>query len=689
MSTKASAEHSALGALFAKKLSSSLLSEKDADALKLKLHTTEKTPTGLPFKAGGFAIPYFDLRGKPTKFWRYRYLQQPERNGFAALADYKELRYAQLPDTLNEVYLPPFVDWRSIVADATKPIIITEGELKAACGARNTPFPCMGLGGVWCFRSAKAGMALLPVFDEINWKDRQVYIVFDSDAAHKVGVMGAENALSIALSKLGARVAVARIRADGDAKWGLDDLVLHKGVEGLEKVIANAAPFAFELCALNEEVTYVRDPGLILRLDTMQRMSPRAFTDHAYATRKIVVRHDSEKGTKLEEKSAAKEWLKWPNRGEVRRLTYAPGEPRVLPNGEFNMWSGWGCTPAKGDVSLWKKLLDHLFGEEKESRQWFERWLAYPLQYPGIKMYTSALLWGLVNGTGKSFIGYSMFKIYGANSAEITNRHLDGSHNEWAENKQFIMGDEILSGDKREKADAMKNMITQQQLRLNPKYIPSYVVPDRINYYFTSNHPDSFLLANEDRRNFIHEVIAPILPGEFYKAYEDWIGAPEVTGPGAAALFYHLLHLDLGDFNPRGAALMNASKADMIANGRTDLGDWVNTLKQSPNDVLAYNNERGERKPVPFALWSSEELLNLYDPEKRSRVTANGMTREMRRAGFRQVCHGQTIPTAWGNRRLWAIRQVASASRERMAKLYNDERNMPTANPKKKEKHRV
>jgi hypothetical protein len=690
MGNKSGTEPSGLGALFSKKLSESLLTAADAAALKLKLVGTDKVPTGLPFKAGGFIIPYFDLRGKPTKFWRFRYLQQPERNGFAALAEHKPLRYAQLSGTLNEIYLPPFIDWQSVAADTSKPIIITEGELKAACGSRNTEYPCIGLGGVWCFRSAKQGLPLLPIFNEISWKERQVYIVFDSDAAHKVGVMGAENSLSASLTKIGARVSVARIRAEGNEKWGLDDLLLHKGAEALERTLAAAMPYAPELFALNEEVIYVQDPGLILRFDNMQRLSPRAFVDHAYATRKHYVRHDSEKGSKLEEKSTAKEWLKWPNRGEVRRLCYAPGGERISAANEYNTWTGWGVEPRKGDVSLWKRLLDHLFGDDKPARQWFERWLAYPLQNPGQKMYSSAVLWGRLHGTGKSFVGYSLFKIYGANAIEIKDEHLQKSHNGWAENKQFIMGDEIAGGEaKRDLGNRMKSIITQQKIIIDQKYVPTYELLDCINYYFTSNHPDAFFLEDDDRRMFVWEVLADPLPREFYREYENWIGAPGVIGPGAAALFYHLLHLDLGDFDARGKAPMTAAKADMIANGRSDLGEWVDRLKNRPDDALVYRNERGEMKGIPFALWSSEELLNLYDPEKRSRVTANGMTRELRRAGFRQVCGGQTVPTSWGHRRLWAIRAIAVASRERIGKLYNDERNMPTALPKKKEKHRV
>jgi hypothetical protein len=671
-----------LGSLFSKKLESSLLSLKEAARLHLKPVLADKAPDWLPFKAAGFSIPYFDINGKVTQFSRYRYLEQPKREGFAALLEYKPLRYAQPQNTVNEVYMPPFTKWAEIAKRPDIPIIVTEGELKSACATLHTPYAALGLGGVWCFRSAKNNLPLLPQFRAIEWKTRKVYIIFDSDAAANVNVMMAENALARELTKLGAAVYIGRIPATPGAKQGLDDIMLAKGAGVVDTLIEAAVQFQEneELFRLNEEVSYVRQPGLILRLDNMQKLSPKAFTDHAYATRSFSkIRTDDKGNVKMEERAAAKEWIKWPHRAEVKALTYKPGAPRVLETLELNLWPGWNVEPKKGDITPWKQLIKHLFGEETESATWFERWCAYPLQHPGIKMYTSALLWGRVHGTGKSFVGYSLFKIYGRNSTEVTNEHLHAAHNEWAENKQFVMGDEITGSDKRNVNDRMKTLITQQSIRLNPKYIPSYEIPDCINYLFTSNHNDSFFVEEKDRRNFIHEVIADPLPQAFYTEYEKWIGSPGTVGPGAAALFYHLLNLDTGDFNPRARAPETQSKLNMIANGRSDIGDWVARLRDEPDAILKYDNQ-----PIKFCLWTSEELLVLYDPERKGRLTANGLTREMNRAGFRHVYNGQTVPTSAGNKRLWIIRQLpaylARASRDIIGAHYDRERTTPTQN---------
>lgn len=635
------------------KIEGSGLDAGDAKSLGLAPYTaTEaKKLTGIPAAFAGFRIPYFDMEGRHTKFWRYRYLEST-KTGFEALTNKKPLRYAQPAKTLNELYIPPLkgVNWKSIAASPDMPIIITEGELKAAA-ATKVGLPTIGLGGVWCFKSNNARYPLLPQFAEFVWKGRAVYIAYDSDAVTNNQVMSAENALARELMFKGAEPYIVRIpqAADPNIKIGLDDFIVEEGVDALRQLLTDAPEWraAQELYALNEEVVYIRDPGVILRLENLQRISPRAFTDHAYSTRIYHEEQATEKGVKLVERSAAKEWLKWPQRAEVAKVTYSPGKPRVTRDNELNVWVGWGCDPKTGDINPWKKLLDFLFGTDKAARDWFEKWCAYPIQNPGTKLYTSAVLWGLRHGTGKSLIGYTLARVYGNNFTEITDRNLHESHNEWAENKQFVMGDEITGGDKRGIADRMKGMITQQKLRLNPKYVPSYEVPDCINYYFTSNHPDSFFLEDDDRRFFIHEVKGNPLSGAFYDEYDKWMR----SSAGPSALFEHLLKLPLKGFEPKGHAPVTDAKREMIDNGRSDLGAWVAMLRDDPDTILRMDNQ-----VLRFDLYRSEDLLSLYDPQGKGRVTANGMARELRRAGFKRPAGNSGVRTSHGQVRLWTVR---------------------------------
>jgi hypothetical protein len=663
------------------KLEMSGLNEDDAKKLGMKPCTAQASPQELDVHKAGFLIPYFDLKGRVTKFWRYRYLETA-KEGWDKLTDKKDRRYSQAPKTLNEFYLPSLVNWRDLAKDASKPLCITEGELKAACGCKYG-FPTIGLGGVWNWKSTKNKLTTLPQFDEFEWLGRVVYICYDSDARTNPMVIAAENALAKELLNRGAQTFIVRIPtplAQG-GKAGMDDFIVSEGVEAFRNLLEEATLFemAEELLKLNEEVIYISNPGLIINRDTHARISPHSFVNHTYANRKFVIHVPTGKKGEMKsiEKSAPKEWIEWPLRSEAQCMTFAPGKGIITERGEYNTWRNWGCRPAEGSVVPFKQLLDFIFREaEPEARRWFEQWLAYPLQHPGTKLLSSVLLWGRVHGTGKSLIGYTMFKIYGDNATEISERDLLSAHNEWAENRQFVMGDEITGGDKRHAADKMKSMITQKQLRLNPKFVASYTVPDCINYFFTSNHPDAFFVEDTDRRFFIHEVRGNPLPSEFYQSYMKWL-----DGSGPSALFHYLLALPMDGFNPQGHAPMTLSKQEMIEDGRSDVMSWVDRLKAAPDMVLRLGDEI-----LRYELWTTSELLGIYDPTGNKKITSNGIGRALRSAGFHRVYRGMPVPTKDGPQKLWAIRNAlkleAIENGPALGQIYNHEREGKTRESK-------
>lgn len=662
-------EHQTPKELALEDLARSGLTLDHAKALKLEALTPEQTAKLHPtFKrAPALKIPYFDLRGKPVEFYRVRYL---ELNGFDALKK-KPMRYTQLPGTAPAVYFPPLggFRWDALAAARDRSLLITEGEKKAAAACA-AGFPTIGLGGVWSWKSAKAGLPLIPDLAAIAWEARDVYFVFDSDFRSNPDVMRALTALASELGARGAKPRMALLPAGADGKKvGLDDFLVACGPKDFAALLKTAEPFSMleELWKLNAEVVYVRDPGIVIVLADGQKLTPGAFKEHAFVNRYYFERQLSKEGHEhLVKKPAAPAWLGWERRSELSRITYAPGKPRVL-DGAYNYWPGWGVEPKRGDVRPWKELLDYFFDADGEARTWFERWWAYPIQHPGTKLYTASVVWGPVHGTGKSLIGYSVGKVYGKNFTEISDTDLGGSFNEWVENKQLVMGDDVTSSEyKKALMDELKFMITRHTLRVNAKYLPTYTVPDCVNYYFTANAPDAFTVEDTDRRYFVWEAPRAALPTAFYDRYDELLH----HGPLASALFYHLLHLDLGGFNPRAAAPMTAAKKAMILDSKTDLGAWVATLKEAPDAVL-----RVGESVLAGDLFTTKQLLALYDPTESKRVSAVWLGRELKRAGFAQVNGGAVIATARGPQRLYAVRNAerwAAAKPGDIAKAYDE-----------------
>lgn len=635
------------------------------DAKKLYIHclsgaqTSQLHPSFKPLCS--LKIEYLDHLGRPLPDWpgakpfyRVRYLETP--TDFSGLTEKKPVRYVQEPGTAPVAYFPTNQDWSSLVEDPDQPLILTEGELKSAKACKEG-FPTIGLGGVYNWRSHKLGLTWLPSLDPIVWLRRNVYICFDSDYRTNPMVCSALRELAEELHRRGAFVHLVSLPAlQGLDKVGLDDFLVHAGPSANEmfrQLLAQAEPLGLTapLWDLNAKYVYVQDPGLIVHQETRFKASPSAFKEHLEAPMSYQERQLKPDGSiSFKAVSAAAAWLKWPLRTQVTKLTYRPGSPRFIQDRDplFNIWPGWGVEPCEGDVEPFLQLIDHIFtGAEPEAKEWFLRWCAYPLQHPGTKLFSSAVIHGIRHGTGKSLIGYTLGRIYGKNFTEISQMDLHSSFNEWAEGKQFVMGDDVTGSNKRADADFLKKLITQRELRVNGKYVPTYTVPDCINYFFTANHPDSFFLEDDDRRFFIHEVRVGPLPEEFYVEYDLWLD----TG-GSAAVFHYLLNLDTEDFNPAAPAFKTAAKERMIANVQSDLAGWVRQLIATPDHVL-----RVGEVVVSKDLFTSKELLQFYDPTGKTGTTANGLGRELARAGVQQVCQGRPIRLSDGSQaRYYAIR---------------------------------
>lgn len=625
------------------KLESSGITE--AQALALGMYSVENAAVLAPnFEAlPALVIPYYGTDGKPAAahptwpdFYRLRYLDSGVK-GFAP----KKQRYTQPPNTGVCAYFPSVGEWARIQGDPSEAILITEGEFKAA-KATLEGFPTIGLGGVYNFRASSRGIFWLPELDAFVWPRRRVTIVYDSDYVEKPEICAAINALAEELQERGAIVMLATlpsILGDG-IKTGLDDFLVERGDDALLLTLGEAEPLAMTstLWMMNESLCYVRNPGFVVAMREDYKMAASVFTGHsAWATATTPERTVTPGGKVSNEKvPAAAVWLKWPLRQSARAVTYRPGEERFV-DGDYNQWRGWGCSPKKGDIKPWLELIKFIFeGAEPAFVEWFLDWCAYPLKHPGTKLYSAMVVYGDTTGTGKTLIGYTLGKIYGKNFTKIENKHLKRDFNGWAENKQFILGDEISGSDKRAEADAMKTIITQEEVSINIKMLPEYSVPDCINYYFTSNHSDAFFIEDKDRRYAVHEVAHDEpLPLEFYKRYDDW-----KNGEGPSALFAHLLARDVSGFNPKAPAYRTAARDRMSMHGKSDIAVWCQELKEDPDGMLRLGQMRYTRD-----LFMSAELLAIYQAEHDAagKVTKNGMARALAAAGFKQAYAGKPL----------------------------------------------
>lgn len=178
-------------------------------------------------KHHGWTVEYKDIGGKSYEKPFFR-LKPSTKVGDA--------KYLTAKGAGCRPYFSPLVEpafWR-----ASKDIFITEGEKKADSMTHHG-FPCIGLSGVDCWRDKRSGQsAVLPELCEVNFKNRSVYIAFDSDVAHNPRVRDALAAFSRWLTCQGGRVKIVQLPCElNGEKNGADDFICRHGRDTFQKQV--------------------------------------------------------------------------------------------------------------------------------------------------------------------------------------------------------------------------------------------------------------------------------------------------------------------------------------------------------------------------------------------------------------------------------------------------------------------
>ena len=306
-------------------------------------------------------------------------------------------------------------------------------------------------------------------------------------------------------------------------------------------------------------------------------------------------------------KQLHRHWLESADKRVVRvdEVGFDPtGEDRGI---KCNLWSGWPTRPRAGCCEKLLELGEYLCSQDPRGAEmwlWLQRWLAYPIQHPGAKMKTAVIMHG-PQGTGKNVFFEAALGIYGPYGRLLNQDAVDDKFNDWASRLLFALADEMVAREEMyHSKNKVKVLITSDRIRINPKNLASYYERNHVNLVFLSNEIQPMALERDDRR-FAVIWTPPKLERSVYLAV-----MAEIRAGGIEALHDHLLHLDLGDFDPASLPPMTEAKADLIGLGMDSserfFVDWTEA-----------------RLPLPIAACRTENLYQAY----RHWCTLEGVTR--------------------------------------------------------------
>jgi hypothetical protein len=326
-------------------------------------------------------------------------------------------------------------------------------------------------------------------------------------------------------------------------------------------------------------------------------------------------------------------WLGHPNRKTYQGVTFLPGGEPIIDR-RLNLWTGFGVEPKRGK---WGRMREHIFevlaARDDAVNDYILNWLADAVQRPDRQAEAALVLLGGV-GTGKGLLGRAMCRIFGQHGRHISaSEHLTGKFNAHMQMCCFLFADEAFAPQDKKAEGAIKPLVTEDTLFIEPKGVDPFEVPNRLHVMLASNH-DWVIPASEKERRYVVQQV-----DETRQQDEKWFNPiyQEMRSGGLQAMMYDLLDRNLGDWRPR-KIVRTAALAKQQEESLSPFDQWwLELLQTAVLDGVANKNIPDEATSNSYEEVIDEELGGgFYGKQERKRtVERDGLYDQARRVSPR------------------------------------------------------
>jgi hypothetical protein len=204
--------------------------------------------------------------------------------------------------------------------------------------------------------------------------------------------------------------------------------------------------------------------------------------------------------------SIAQWWLEHHNRKTYDGVIFVPGAKPVIDN-RLNLWTGFGVEPQRGDWSLMREhIRTVLAAGDPAVNAYTIKWMADAVQRPDRQAEVALFFIGGF-GTGKGLLGRAMCRIFGQHGRHVSSsEHLTGKFNAHLQQCCFLFADEAVAPGDKKAEGAMKRLITEDTLHIEPKGVDPFEVPNRLHVMGASNHEQAVSAGEKERRYVVQRV---------------------------------------------------------------------------------------------------------------------------------------------------------------------------------------
>lgn len=224
-------------------------------------------------------------------------------------------------------------------------------------------------------------------------------------------------------------------------------------------------------------------------------------------------------------------WKDDPNKRKYEKIVFEPNNDYSSKD-YYNLFRGFKnddetIEPIDENNSMFFKLLNHLCSVEKETYEYMKAIIAHIIQKPYMKTNIGVILYSDLKGVGKDSLIIGLNKLIGDDYFATINDIGDiaKNFNNHLVNKFIIYSDEI-DARARKVADKIKSVITRTKINLEKKNFDPISVSDYSNWWFSTNHKNSFKNEEGDRRNLMIECPEVIPTKQFFDDFYKEINDP-------------------------------------------------------------------------------------------------------------------------------------------------------------------
>jgi len=184
----------------------------------------------------------------------------------------------------------------------------------------------------------------------------------------------------------------------------------------------------------------------------------------------------------------------------VRGTCYEPGGPDFNADGFFNMYLDSKIEPLEEVPEFFLDHMNYLIPDDRE-RELFLKSCAWLFQHPMKKLGFGVLLVG-DKGTGKSWIGRMFQGLMGReNALKVSEQEaITAKFNALLKYRRLIWVDEVRPDDKTNLVNALAYVISEPDIKIEPKGVDPFNVPNYTATMGASNFRDALGIDPDDRR---------------------------------------------------------------------------------------------------------------------------------------------------------------------------------------------